>query len=234
MVAPIRHEALAEDALLLHFGERIDEVTSDRVLAATAAIASHFRDIECVPAYASLLLRFDPQAWPGEDDRTPCARLLAAVLDRLGTCDGDSTTGRERVIPVHYGGADGPDLAAVARHAGLTDAEVIARHVAGRYRVAMIGFAPGFPYLLGLDPALAMPRRADPRQQVPAGSVAIGGSQTGIYPASLPGGWQVIGRTPVSLFNLQGASPALLQPGDHVRFEAIDAARFAALREAGG
>jgi inhibitor of KinA len=104
----------------------------------------------------------------------------------------------------------------------MPEHEVIARHGAAAYRVAMLGFAPGFPYLLGLDPALAMPRRADPRLSVAAGSVAIGGLQTGIYPQALPGGWQLIGRTPLTLFDLRAASPSMLQPGDQVRFRAID------------
>ena len=111
------------------------------------------------------------------------------------------------------------------------EAEVIARHVAGRYRVAMLGFAPGFPYLLGLDPRLTVPRRADPRARVPAGSVAIGGMQTGIYPEALPGGWQLIGRTPLGLFDMRATPPSQLQPGDRVRFEAIDTARFDELQE---
>jgi KipI family sensor histidine kinase inhibitor len=93
----------------------------------------------------------------------------------------------------------------------------------------MLGFAPGFPYLLGLDPALAMPRRPSPRTRVPAGSIAIGGQQTGIYPQDLPGGWQLIGRTPMRLFDLTAAAPSLLRPGDHVRFRAIDDDEFARL-----
>ena len=130
-------------------------------------------------------------------------------------------------IPVCYGGEFGPDLDAVATHCGLEPAEVSARHAAGDYRVAMLGFMPGFAYLLGLDESLHMPRRASPRTRVPAGSVAIGGAQTGIYPRELPGGWQLIGRTPLTLFDPSQAEPALLRPGQRVRFRAIDAAAFA-------
>ncbi|HET6432594.1 5-oxoprolinase subunit PxpB [Dyella sp.] len=231
MIAPLRDEALAEDALLLHFGDSIDEATSARVLAAAAAIALHVPSLECVPAYASLLLRFDPGAWRGNAADMPHARVRAAVAEVLATADVADAPARERVIPVLYGGAHGPDLAAVAQHAGLSEAEVIARHAGGRYRVAMLGFAPGFPYLLGLDPRLAVPRRADPRARVPAGSVAVGGAQTGIYPEALPGGWQLIGRTPLGLFDMRAIVPSWLQPGDRVRFEAIDAARFDALQE---
>lgn len=135
-------------------------------------------------------------------------------------------------IPVCYDGEFGPDLDAVAAHAHLSHAEVIARHTAGDYSVAMLGFAPGFPYLLGLDPALHTPRRANPRTRVPAGSVAIGGAQAGIYPRELPGGWQVIGRTPCVLFDPQRDPPCLLPPGTRVRFRAIDAATFARLAKA--
>lgn len=134
-------------------------------------------------------------------------------------------------IPVCYGGEYGPDLDALAEHARLSRDEVIGRHVAAGYTVAMLGFAPGFPYLLGLDPALHVPRRADPRTRVPAGSVAIGGAQTGIYPRELPGGWNLIGRTPLVLFDPDRDPPCLLAPGDRVRFCAISAEEFAALAE---
>lgn len=231
MIASIRDEALAEDALLLHFGDAIDEATSARVLAAAATIALHVPSLECVPAYASLLLRFEPAEWRGDAGNVPHARVHAAVAEVLAAADVADAAARQMVIPVLYGGAHGPDLAAVAHHTGLSEAEVIARHAAGRYRVAMLGFAPGFPYLLGLDPRLAMPRRADPRARVPAGSVAIGGAQTGIYPEALPGGWQLIGRTPLGLFDMRATPPSRLQPGDRVRFEAIAAARFDALLE---
>ena len=127
-------------------------------------------------------------------------------------------------IPVCYGGEFGPDLREVAEHAQLAEADVIALHSAGEYRVAMLGFAPGFPYLLGLDARLHMPRRANPRTRVAAGSVAIGGAQTGIYPRELPGGWRLIGRTPLALFDAQRDPPALLAPGQRVRFRSISSA----------
>ncbi len=126
-----------------------------------------------------------------------------------------------------YGGEAGPDLADVAARAGIGADEAAARHAAGGYTVAMLGFAPGFPYLLGLDPSLATPRHATPRTRVEAGSVGIGGAQTGIYPASGPGGWRIIGRTPLRLFDAMRDPPTLLRAGDRVRFVAIDAATFA-------
>ncbi len=215
-------EALAEDALLLRFGTAIDPTTNARVHAAMRDVQARWPDIECVPAYASLLLRFDPAQWIGTDGRSPHQRLHDAVRAAAGDATRSEDPARGIVIPVLYGGEWGPDLADVARHARMPEHEVIARHGAAAYRVAMLGFAPGFPYLLGLDPALAMPRRADPRLSVAAGSVAIGGLQTGIYPQALPGGWQLIGRTPLTLFDLRAASPSMLQPGDQVRFRAID------------
>ena len=215
-------EDLAEDALLLRFGEMIELALNARVHAAAIHLRATLPALECVPSYASLLLRFDPAYWRAADGQTPHHRLRDAVLAALTTMPTTADTPREIEIPVRYGGVAGPDLAEVAGHTGLSAEQVIERHSAGTYRVAMLGFAPGFPYLLGLDPALAAPRRADPRLSVPAGSVAIGGGQTGIYPQTLPGGWQVIGRTPLRLFDLRAQPPSLLMPGDRVRCRPID------------
>ncbi|MNO94337.1 Kinase A inhibitor [compost metagenome] len=125
---------------------------------------------------------------------------------------------REREIPVHYGGEWGPDLEEAARHCGLMPAELVALHSGGDYRVYFLGFQPGFAYLGGLAAGLAVPRRKEPRLKVPAGSVGIGGAQTGIYPAASPGGWQLIGRTDLALFDPARDEPSYLLPGDRVRF----------------
>ncbi|WP_034913397.1 MULTISPECIES: 5-oxoprolinase subunit PxpB [Erwinia] len=125
---------------------------------------------------------------------------------------------RQVEIPVIYGLEAGPDLAEVAQHSGLTPAQVVEAHAASQYVVFFIGFQPGFPYMAGLDARLHTPRRAEPRIQVPAGSVGIGGSQTGVYPLSAPGGWQLIGRTDIKLFNPAHQPPTYLRPGDSVRF----------------
>jgi len=232
MAHDIGFEALAEDALLLRFGERIDSELNARVQAAAARLRQRLPQLECVPAYASLLLRFDPSSWAEHDGDEPHRCLQDAVNAVLGESDTIAATPRERVIPVCYGGEYGPDLADVAAHCGLAADALITRHTAAEYRVAMLGFAPGFPYLLGLDPQLAVPRRRDPRQRVPAGSVAIGGSQTGIYPEVLPGGWQLIGRTPLRLFDAMARPPSLLAAGDRVRFQAIDEDSFRQLAAA--
>lgn len=225
-----RFEPLAEDALLLCIGESIDVATSAAVLDATARLRQALPQLECVPAYASVLLRFDPLAWR-HGSGTPHQRVQTAVEAVLVSGKDHPAVPRNVEIPVCYGGDFGPDMAALAAYAGLSEGDTIELHVSGDYRVAMLGFAPGFPYLLGLDARLAMPRRADPRQRVPAGSVAVGGSQTGIYPAELPGGWHLIGRTPLRLFDAKSTSPALLQAGDRVRFRAIDLASFARLAQ---
>ena len=126
-------------------------------------------------------------------------------------------------IPACYGAAYGPDLEDVARHAGLSPERVVELHTAADYEVAFVGFATCFPYLAGLPPAIATPRLSAPRKLVPAGSVAIGGSQAGIYPLASPGGWRLIGRTPLRLFDPHGQPPALLRMGDRVRFVAAEA-----------
>lgn len=221
-------EPLGEGLLVLRFGSGIDPAVNARVHAAAAVLDRHaLPGVEdLVPAYASLGIRYRPEAWL-TTDRRPWQALAAAVEAVLDSAAVAAAPAPRTVeIPVCYAATHAPDLAVVAAQAGLPASEVIARHCAPLYRVAMLGFAPGFPYLIGLDPALHTPRRADPRTQVPAGAVAIGGGQTGIYPRALPGGWQIIGRTPQVLFD-PGRQPAsLLQAGDGVRFRPIDAAAF--------
>jgi inhibitor of KinA len=214
-------EPLGDDALLLRLGERIDVELNRRVLVVAARIESQrppwLRD--CVPAYASLALFVDTAAFPA--DRDPLAEAEAWLRSILAATKVGATLQlppRTIEIPVRYGGQDGPDLDALALELGIPAREVIARHRAPLYQVAMLGFAPGFPYLLGLDPILDAPRLATPRHAVPAGSVGIGGSQTGIYPRASPGGWRLIGRTSLSLFDAGRDPPALLQAGDNVRF----------------
>ncbi|MEO6799411.1 MAG: 5-oxoprolinase subunit PxpB [Rhodanobacter sp.] len=223
--APIQFEPIAEDALLLRFGERMDAALNERVRAAVLTLRHQLPRFEYIPAYASVLMRFDPLACHGATISSHEA-LQREVLAALGKGEALIHALREQEIPVCYRGAYGPDLPQVAQYLDLPIDEVITRHVSAEYQVAMIGFAPGFPYLLGLDPALAMPRRRDPRQRVPAGSVGIGGVQSGIYPDQLPGGWQLIGRTPLRLFDATATPPSLLAAGDLVRFRAIDENEF--------
>jgi KipI family sensor histidine kinase inhibitor len=163
---------------------------------------------------------------PGMNNLTLITRRPVADFDtlaeRIGQAwpklTGSGTAGRTVEIPVVYGGRDGPDLQAVARHAGMSVDEVVQRHSDGEYVVYFIGFMPGFAYMGGLAPELAMPRLTTPRVSIPAGSVGIGGEQTGIYPLASPGGWQLLGRTSLALFDPAQHPPTLLRPGDRVRF----------------
>lgn len=168
---------------------------------------------ETLPGMNNLTLTFDPTA-------IDLDTLTAHVLEAWPKLPAGGALGRLVEIPVAYGGEHGPDLADVAAHTGFTPAEVVRRHSAGEYIVYLLGFLPGFAFMGGLPPELATPRRAEPRTAVPARSVGIGGEQTGIYPLASPGGWQLIGRTPLELFDPTAASPTLLRPGDRVRFVA--------------
>ncbi|MET3556043.1 5-oxoprolinase subunit PxpB [Burkholderia ambifaria] len=179
---------------------------------AVAEVARAWPDvIDVVPGMNNLTIVFDALAATAES-------LTPALRDAWETADVEHAEGREVEIPVEYGGTAGPDLPAVAAHTGLSADEVVARHAGGEYVVFFVGFQPGFAYLGGLDASLHTPRRAAPRLEVPAGSVGIGGAQTGIYPATSPGGWQLIGRTSHVLFDPTRAQPTLLLPGDRVRF----------------
>jgi KipI family sensor histidine kinase inhibitor len=227
-------EPLGETTLLIRFGSRIDVSLNARVHATVAALlAAALPGVDDIaPAYASLALNYRPAVWQ-DGGAHPWRNLADAVGAVLAHAPASMQThARAIVIPVRYGGDDGPDLEALASRLALSAQELVARHASGEYRVAMLGFAPGFPYLLGLDPMLHAPRLANPRLRVPRGSVAIGGAQTGIYPSGLPGGWQLIGRTPLALFDVAREPACLLAAGDTVHFRAIDDAQFAALEQA--
>ena len=172
--------------------------------------------IAAVPGLRSLLVELDPLAADPEAVRDAVASRLAHVAEQtVGT--------RLRTIPVAYGGEMGPDLPDVAALTGLSEAEVVERHATAQLRVLFDGFAPGFAYLGDLPVELRVARLDTPRTRTPAGSVAIAGPMSGVYPATLPGGWRVIGRTPVTLFDPRRDPPAYLMPGDRVRFERIGA-----------
>jgi KipI family sensor histidine kinase inhibitor len=164
--------------------------------------------VELVPAYRTVLIVADPGQAEALDD-------LAARLPGLELPPAEAVAGETVEIPVRY---DGEDLPEVAGLTGLEPDEVVRRHTAPEYTVAFLGFSPGFPYLVGLDPALEVPRRDTPRTSIPAGSVGLAGNQTGIYPTATPGGWQLIGRTEVTLFDPARDPPALLAPGTRLRF----------------
>ncbi len=209
-----RLSRLGDYAWLVSFEPRVDADTSARVLATAAWIAGQqwagVRDV--VPALTSVAVHLSPEcAEAGEIQRLIAEQL---ALPTVAT----HTDSPVIEIEVSYGGSEGPDLAAVAEAVQLEPAEVVRRHSAVIYRVFMLGFLPGFPYLGPVDPSIQVPRLAVPRTLVPAGSVGLAGPQTGIYPRESPGGWQIIGRTSEVLFDVSRTRPARLMPGDRVRF----------------
>lgn len=220
----MRIEPLGDRAVQIVLGDAPDEATRRRIAAASHRLAGARVPgvVECVPGFTSLTIHYDPVQAAGGLHSS-----LSHVLAELDESAGDD--GRLVEIPVCYGGEYGPDLESVASLHGLAPDEVVALHAAGEYRVHLVGFVPGFPYLSGLDARLATPRRDSPRTAVPAGSVGIGGAHTGVYPVESPGGWELIGRTPLRLFDAHRDAPALLRAGDRVRFRPVDAAELGRL-----
>ena len=224
-----------DSALILEFGEAA--VTIEELLRMQGALErAAIRGVtEITTAFTTLAIFYDP-ARVVVNGETMFTSLEAQV--RAALADDASDESAERVgekiveIPVCYDAEFAVDLDEVAAHARLSPAEVIRLHSSADYRVACVGFTPGFPYLSGLPAELAIPRRETPRTTVPPGSVAIGGEQTGIYALSSPGGWHIIGRTPLRLFDVSAARPALLRVGERVRFRAISAAEFHAAASA--
>jgi KipI family sensor histidine kinase inhibitor len=209
---------LSDSALLVEFGNEINFTLNQRVHAFNALLKNKpIKGIlETVPAYCTLLIHYDPLLLTF-DEVTNWVRDNLNQLD-----DSPHQTFRQIEIPVIYGGASGPDLETVAASKGISAADVIRIHSAREYTVFMMGFTPGFPYLGVLDEKLIMPRLATPRILVRAGTVAIAGSQTGIYPLDSPGGWHLIGWTPLKLFDPASDSPFLFSPGDTVKFIPLD------------
>jgi inhibitor of KinA len=221
---PIPHTITPLGDCALMIGMSPTEGTSVRNVIASLTDAIRRRQHQAisglVPAIHSVAVHYDPARVTFDALASEIDRLLRELVV-VSAARRDAIT-----IPVCYGGEYGPDLDAVAAVHGCTADDIVAAHSAGEYTVAMIGFLPGFPYLEGLTPSLHTPRRSEPRTAVPAGSVGIGGSSTGVYPFVSPGGWHLIGRTPRTLFDPLRTPPALLQPGDIVRFSAITAAEW--------
>lgn len=211
-------------ALVVEFGEAIDPAISAMVTRLDARLTA-LRPaglVETVPTYRSLMVHHDPVAGDPEALAATLERLAFEAARETHAPSNGAVEGRVVEIPVVYGGDVGPDMAYVCEKTRLSPEEVVLRHTAPTYVVYMIGFLPGFPYLGGLDPRLATPRLATPRLKIPAGSVGIGGQQTGIYTVESPGGWAVIGRTPLVMFDPMREEPCLLLAGDRVRFVAVE------------
>jgi inhibitor of KinA len=220
MKADHRIVAAGDAALIVEFAERIDVAVNRRAVrmaaAVSAAALAGVRDI--VPTYRSVAVYFDPL-------RTDVVALGARLdMEAANAQDGPEVERDPIPVPVYYGGEHGPDLAEVAAFAGISEADVVALHTAAVYRVFMLGFVPGFAYMGTVDGRIAAPRRSTPRVRVPAGSVGIAGRQTAIYPSETPGGWQLIGRTPIQPFDLSRQEPFLFKAGDAVRFHSVEGA----------
>lgn len=227
----MRITRFGDAALLVELGHTIDVLVNIQVLAAAEIVGQArvpgVRDV--VPAYGSFAVHFDPLRTDVPVLREVVARAVTAAPPRI-------EQGRMGPIeiPVCYGGRFGPDLGAVAAWAGMDPHHVIDVHASREYRVFMLGFLPGFPYMATVDERIAMPRRGTPRTRVAAGSVGIAGPQTGVYSFDSPGGWQIIGRTPLALFDSRNEPPALLTPGQRVRFRSVSSLEFDAMRRADG
>jgi len=212
---PPQWTAASDHSLLVCFGHEVSLEIHQRVLRLHLLLAGAPELLNIHPGYASVLVSFDPR-------RISYAAAEALVQSALARMDSvELPSPRVVEVPVRYGGEYGPDLEEVARLHSLTPGEVVRIHSSADYLVYFLGFSPGFPYLGGMPPAIAAPRLAVPRRHTPAGSVAIGGDHTGIYPVASPGGWRVIGRTPLEIFRPERAPVTLIQMGDHVRFVPI-------------
>ena len=222
-----RYLPFGDTALVVEFGDTIDSKINQKVFALQNTITeAKIQGVdEMVPTYRSLLIRYNPL-------KKNYDRLISEVKNLANrSTEPNTKTARKIIIPVVYGGEYGPDLSSVADWHGLTEEQVVKMHSEKEYRVYMIGFVAGFPYLGEVANEIATPRLETPRLKVLAGSVGIAEKQTGIYPCEAPGGWRIIGRTPLKLFDLKQEQPALLNPGDTVRFKPITETEYKASSE---
>jgi len=223
----VRFLTSGDTGLIVEFGDTIDRAVNERVLLLNQKL-NRLRlpgVIETIPTFRSLLVLYDPVKTSSSNLKA----LIAQVLEKKTSASSEATLWR---IPVCYAPEFAPDLPDVCARTGLSAERVVALHLERQYRVYMLGFLPGFPYMGDLAEPLRLPRRADPRTRVPAGSVAIATSMTGIYPVESPGGWHLIGRTPIKLFDLNWDPPSLLAPGDVVMFEEIGVEEFRQIEQA--
>ena len=228
VTTPPRIIPSGDSAIVVEFGDAVDIALSARVLALDARIgeAAIPGVTECVPSFRSLLVQFDPIRTDGD-------AVAAQVLPLTKAADrAAGVSVRHWRLPCCYEGDFSPDLADVGAETGLNADDVIARHVATNFHVYMVGFLPGAPYLGDLPPELDLPRLQNPRLRVPAGSVAIAMGLSVIYPVESPGGWRIIGRCPAPMFSLESDPPALLAPGDKLRFEPVTRAEYDRLKAA--
>lgn len=218
----IRILTAGDSALLIEFGKEINPETNRKITAIVQLMREQHIEgiVDVIPAFCSLLINYDPRVLSYEE--------LKERMENLLKIETKTETTRKRIfeIPVCYGGEYGPDIDNIAEHAGLSVNEVIKIHSSKDYLIYMLGFLPGFTYLGGLDERIHTPRLASPRLTIRAGSVGIGGSQTGIYPLDSPGGWQLMGLTPVRTYDPERQTPILVEAGDYIRFIPIDEEEF--------
>lgn len=211
-----------DSSLLIEFGQEISPEINRKITATVQLMKKQQIEgvVDIIPAFCSLLINYNPRVISYDE--------LKSRMQGLVKVDAKAEQGKKRVfeIPVCYGGKYGPDLNAIAEHAGLTPEEVIEIHSSRDYLIYMLGFLPGFTYLGGLDERIHTPRLANPRVKISAGSVGIGGSQTGIYPLDSPGGWQLMGMTPVKTYDPERETPILVEAGDYIRFVPVTEEEF--------
>lgn len=227
----VRFLSAGDTAIVVEFGDRIDRTLSDRVLRLSARLNARIQAVdlpgvvETVPTFRSLMVHYDPCV---TDNATLREQISALLEDNAVATAG----GRLWRVPACYEASHAPDIAEVAESKGLTVDDVIRLHSETQFHIYMIGFVPGYPYMGDLPEQLVLPRRADPRIRVPAGSIAIASTMTAIYPLESPGGWHLIGTTPIRLFDAAQPRPALFSPGDKVRFDPVTVAQFDEIRAA--
>ena len=219
----LRIEVAGEAALMVHLGNTLSPAVADRIQQFNSQLRKRLADSiqDTIPSYASVLVIYRPERIGPEELRSQieeCNRTLAATIGEVA--------GRLVTLPVWYGEMAGPDLKALANAKGLGPNEVVERHHGREYRVYAIGFAPGFAYLGEIDEAIAQPRLATPRQKVPWGAVGIADRQTAVYPAASPGGWNLIGRCPIRMFDPASTEPTPVSIGDRVQFMPIDRGEY--------
>ena len=223
----IRILTAGDSSLLVEFGKEISPEINRKITAKVPMMKEQHIEgvVDVIPAFCSLLINYDPRVISYEDIRERIQNIVK--LDAQAGAD----IKRVYEIPVCYGGEYGPDLDNIAEHAGLTKEEVIEIHSSRDYLIYMLGFLPGFTYLGGLDERIHTPRLANPRIKINAGSVGIGGSQTGIYPLDSPGGWQLMGMTPVKTYDPKREKPILVEAGDYIRFVPVDEEEYKRIKE---
>lgn len=216
-----------DSSILIQFGNAIDPDINARIAATVQLMREQHIEgvVDMIPAFCTLLINYDPRVISYDEMKMRMEKILSVEIA--------AGARKKKVfeIPVCYGGEFGPDLPTIAEHAGLSEQEVIDIHTSTDYLIYMLGFLPGFTYLGGLDERIHTPRLANPRIRIPAGSVGIGGSQTGIYPMDSPGGWQLMGLTPVKTYDPEREVPILVEAGDYIRFVPVDRAEYDRIKE---